>query len=218
MFRPLIAGLLATFLSACAAISVKPPVTDESHALWQQRLEELDSLVNWSIRGRIAVYVKDEVYNLGLGWTRQGEQSRLKLEATLGQGMILLEKKPASVKLTTAENVVYSGSNAQQILYQATGLVIPVEGLQTWIKALPHPSTSYLPDIDALGRANQIRQDGWIINYLEYSQTGLPLAGDHALPRRLYMKHDKLALKIVIDQWQNQSIEPSPELFPVFPD
>lgn len=218
MLRILLVGLSAALLSACASLNQPPlPVTDESHELWQQRQQGLALLDAWSIRGRVAIFVEEKVYNLGLGWNRHGDESTLKLEASLGQGVIQLQKSNTQVELTTSEGDLFEGSNAEQVLYQSSGLVIPVEGLETWIKGIPHQSTRYLPDIDGLGHAITIQQDGWKINYFDYEVA--PISDiNWPLPRKIYMKRENLALKIVIDQWQNQADTTTSDLFPQFPD
>lgn len=217
MFRSFFLCLLALVISAC--VTPQSPdlaITDESHEQWQLIQQQLDSLDHWAIRGRVAIFVQDEVHNVGLNWQRSAGISTLKLEAPFNQGAILLEKGIDGVKLTTAEGEQYTGRNSQQLLHQVTGLVIPVDGLQTWIKGIPHQSSTYLPEIDASGRAIKLQQDGWTINYLEYEQVSWPLQNNPELPRKLYMKHDGLALKIVIDQWQNQIAPSTSDLFPEF--
>lgn len=217
MPRLFLPGLLAVIVSAC--VTPKPLneiITDESHEQWQSRQQQLQPLDQWSIRGRAAIFVQEEVHNVGLSWERNGNISSLKLEAPLHQGIILLEKNAESVKLTTTEGEQYTGRHSQQLLYQTTGLVIPVDGLETWIKGIPHQGSSYLPDIDAQGLATNIQQDGWSINYLEYERVTWDQQNNPTLPRRLYMKHDGLALKIVIDQWQNQAAPSTLDIFPQF--
>lgn len=219
MTRSIALCLLGMALAGCASLPPPPAQpSEENQALFEDRITRLTPLNEWSIRGRVAVYVDEDVYNLGLSWRREGDISSLKFEASLGQGLVRLEKTPSSVELTTAEGERRQGQNAEQILYQTTGLTIPVEGLETWIKGIPHTATSYQPVIDANGRAQSLLQDGWYINYLDYEDPDPAQAQIPPLPRKLYMKHDRLALKIVIDQWQNPEIVNDSGLFPTFPN
>lgn len=218
MWRLIILTVLVTLSSACVTLLDTAPVTDESHEQWSFRQQQLASVTDWSIRGRVVLFVDDGVYNLGLSWTRNRDLSLIKLEAPLGQGMIRLEQTRSSVILTTSEGNTFIGRNAQQVLQQSTGWSIPIEGLQSWIKGINHPRSNYLPDIDSLGRAKSLLQDDWQINYLQYETVQLNQYGNPVLPRKIYMKRQDLALKIVIDQWQPLD-PPSPsELFPAFPE
>jgi outer membrane lipoprotein LolB len=215
MLRLALFSLLGLLLTAC--VTPSGPVNKHSHKAWQQRLQQLEELEQWQIRGRVAVFVDNEVYNLGLSWQRDGADSNMNFEASLGQGFIQLNKNSNGVELETSEGTHYEGSNAQQVIYRATGLTIPVEGLQSWTKGIPHTHSTFEHEIDADGRAAHIVQDGWFINYLDYEAVQLPTFGEIDLPRKLYMKHDRLALKVVIDQWRNQGAPADAELFPDFP-
>lgn len=216
MPRLILLGLAGLLLAACA--TPRQPVDEQSEQRWQQRVQQLAALDDWQLRGRVAVFVDDEVYNLGLRWLRQGSASSLSFEASLGQGLIELEKTEAGVELNTSEGQSFSGSNAQAVIQQATGLVVPVRGLESWIKGVPHPRRPPEYAIDSQGRATHIVQDAWFINYLDYTEVDLPGLGATELPRRLYMKHDDIALKLVIDQWLSEEAAPAdPGLFPDFP-
>lgn len=209
-------ALILIALSACATQRSASIVTDASHELWQQRQQQLSTIDHWNLRGRVALYIQGDVHNLGLSWNRNQSHSTLKLEAPLSQGMVSLESTPSLATLTTSEGDIYTGKNAQQVLLQATGWSIPVEGLTSWITGINHSTTDYSPDIDASGRALSITQDNWRINYLNYAPTKLEAFKNSELPQKIYMKHDNLALKIVIDQWQNPTAPAPSDIFPVF--
>ena len=216
MIRIFFLAAAIAVLNACAS-HPKPAVTDESHELWQQRQQQFAAINRWDIRGRVALYINDEVHNLGLSWSRKSTHSILKLEAPLSQGMVKLETTDTGVTLTTVEGDSYSGDNAEEKLRHVTGWSIPVQGLTSWIKGINHNSSDYSPDIDASGRALSILQDDWRINYLNYGETQLAAYNYPELPQKIYMKHANLALKIIIDQWQNPDIVPDTNLFPSFP-
>ena len=209
--------IVAALLAACAT-QPPAPITDESHENWQTNLARLDTFNQWAIRGRVALFTDDDVYNLGLDWQRNADQHQLTLEASLGQGVIQVQKKPGQGTLKTPEGETYTGANARQLLAQVTGLDIPVEGLETWIRGIPHDQSSFLPDIDAAGRASSLAQDGWRINYLEYQPVEAEGVSPLMLPKKLYLKQQKVALKIVIDQWLAAAEQPASPLFPSFPD
>ena len=216
--RILVVALLAALLPAC--VSDRPsdqPITELSHELWELRQQQLNQLENWALRGRIALFVEDKVYNLGMSWQRQQQHSDITLEAALGQGVLQIQQSPDQVLLTTSEGKQYQGADAEQVLYETTGWSIPIQGLKHWILGIQHPGSSFAPDIDALGRVKSLKQDNWTINYLEYKANNDVLEVAIDLPRRIYMKRYDIALKIVIDQWQDEGSAPEqPDLFPDF--
>ena len=219
MIRLFFLSALFLALNGCVSTAkLSTPVTDESHERWASRQQQLASVQNWHIRGRVALFVDDDVYNLGLNWKLNKNDSTLKLEAALGQGMIQIEKNSDQVTLLTSEDKSYSGQNAAQVLYQATGWSIPVEGLESWIKGINHNNSDYLPDIDSQGRALSLQQDGWKINYLQHKEFQVTELSSYELPRKIYMKRQNIALKIVIDQWQAQQNTVKSDIFPAFKD
>ena len=217
MFRLFVLSALILVLGGCVTTpDTSEPVTDESHELWSQRQQQLSTIHNWEIRGRVALFVDDDVYNLGLDWKLGKNHSTLKLEAPLGQGLIQLDKKDSQVTLVTSEGKNCSGLNAEQVLLQSTGWSIPVEGLESWIKGINHDNSGYLPDIDSSGKALTLLQDNWRINFLQYKESLLANYNNPTLPHKIYMKRQNLALKIVIDQWQAQQNTTTTDLFPSF--
>ncbi len=216
MIRLFLITALILVLNGCATPIV--PVTEQSYQRWNQRQQQLATLNNWDIHGRVALFINDDVYNLGLNWSIHENQSSMKLEAALGQGMINLEQNNAMVSLTTSTGETYYGANAEEVLRQSTGWSIPVEGLKSWIKGINHDQSEYLPEIDGTGRARSLTQDEWKINYLAYESSSPEAQTSLELPKKIYMKRQNLRLKIVIDQWQaQQNITPS-VIFPDFKD
>ncbi len=222
MLRLLLWSLLLSVLGGCATpFQNDLPVTDLSHEQWAHRQHQLEQWNDWHLLGRVALFVKDDVYNLGLNWRRHGQQYTLKLEAALGQGMVQLRARAGLIELQTSEGESFGGQTAEQVLTAATGWALPVEGLLWWIKGINHPNSDYLPDIDTNGRARSLQQDGWRINYLSYQSVETETLGRIDLPQKLYLKRDQLALKIVIDQWQGSPAatvdDPLFEDFPALP-
>ena len=214
----LLLPLLALLLSSCA-IKTEPELTSpQKMQLWQQRQQQMSSFSNWGIRGRVALFVNNDVYNLGLNWTLSDHHSSLKLEAALGQGMVQLEKNGTEVSLMTSEGASYYGQNAEQVLQQSTGWSIPVDGLEYWIKGINHPLSGHTQTLDNAGLASSLTQDHWKINYLDYTRAELEQYDYPLLPHKIYMKRDNIALKIVVDQWQPEQNSSSSDLFPAFPD
>jgi len=208
---PLLLALLLT--GACGRIP--GPVTDQSHRLWQQRQAPLRDFDQWHLRGRVALFIDEEVYNLGLDWIHGRNDNSLTLEAALGQGMVRIRRLDDVYQLSTADGEVRRADSAERLLRQVTGWDIPVEGLEYWVRGLPAPDTPARPDIDTFGRLQILQQDGWWIHYLDYDDPGDALP---VLPRRLYMKRGPVRIKIVIDQWQKAPARPRDNLFPDFPD
>jgi outer membrane lipoprotein LolB len=205
-------------VAACSSMS-KPVVTEESYRNWASHRVQMGSIDSWEIHARAAIFVKQEVYQVGINWRRDIDLFVIVIEAPFGQGVFRIESNLQSngappIKLSMPDGQVYFDDSAEALLIKVLGWSIPVEGLKSWIKGLPLADTDYSFDLQADGRLKSLRQDGWRVNYLEYFDNNNE---DRGLPRKMYLKHPNLALKIVIERWQ--SLEPeakSPVLFPDF--
>jgi len=69
-----------------------------------------------------------------------------------------------------------------------------VSGLVWWCTGLPDPARAFEARHGAAGRLAQLRQDGWVIDYLQY-------AAD-ARPRKLVVAREGLEIRLVADSWQ----------------
>ena len=205
-------------LGACASLP-DTPVTEESYVAWDKYQAQLSDFDSWEIHARSAIFVNDEVYQAGINWQREQNRFILVLEAPLGQGVFRVESNPANgssapVMLTLPDGQKYFNESAEALLLEVLGWSIPVSGLEWWIKGLPLESADYSFDLRGDGRLKSLRQNDWKINYLDYFDRQSPAQG---LPRKMYLKHQDLALKIVIERWhQYESPVDVPVLFPEF--
>ena len=196
-----------------------PPVTEESYASWARHQVLLSKLDSWDVHARAVVFVEHEVYQVGINWQRESDHFDIVIEAPFGRGVFRIESNLQAnaqppVKLSLPDGQVFYGHSAEALLIRAFGWSLPVTGLESWIKGLPLADTDYSFDLQADGRLKTLRQDDWVINYLDYFQRDTTTQG---LPRKMYLKHANLALKIVIERWrQFESEIKSPVLFPDF--
>ena len=205
-------------LVACSSLP-DLPVTDESYAIWAEHQKQLSKLNSWQIHARAAISAEAEVYQIGINWQREIDRFVIVIEAPFGQGVFRIESNPQvngqpPVILSLPDGQVYFGDSVEALLVRVFGWSIPVSGLKSWIKGLPLPDTDYSFDLLGDGRLKTLRQDKWLINYLDYFA---PDTATSSLPRKIYLKHADLALKIVIERWQQFEAETkSPTLFPDF--
>ncbi len=208
--------VLLLLLGGCSSLP-KLPVGEQSHKDWAQYQLQAGRVQQWYIHGRAAIFVADEVHNVGLKWRHSPDEFTITMEAPFGQGVVRLESIPgnALVKLSLPDTNAIYGENAEAILDQRLGWSIPVSELEFWIKGLPSKPETFTRVLNGDGRLRSLQQKDWSITYLDYFAFDHPAQG---LPKKLYLKHDKLALKIVIDSWQKPQIDTDggSELFPGF--
>lgn len=203
-------------LQACST-APRVPLSDSTLQNWRQYQLEAGRINSWNLHGRAAVFVDDDVHNIGLRWRRTGEEFVIVLEAPFGQGVVRLESSRETsypIKLSLSDGRVVYAEDAESALLDAIGIPIPVSGLESWIRGLAMKEMPFSHEINGDGRLKSLAQNDWHINYLDYFERAGSTAG---LPRKMYLKHDRLALKVVIEHWQKPLTEVgNNELFPSF--
>lgn len=215
--------VLVMLIGACSQ-TPELQVTSESEQSWDLRQQQLAGINEWEIHARAAILLKDEnekdkVYPVGISWSRQKDLFSMVIEAPFGQGVIRIESNISTdrsklFKLTLADGNYRLGATPEALLVDLLGWSIPVSGLKSWIKGLPQPDIESSYEIYGSGRLKSLRQNGWLINYLAYFSEEKQA---QQLPKRLYLKHNNLGIKIVIERWEKliSSVEPE-SIFPDF--
>ena len=191
------AWLCVLLLSACAPM---PPVEPLAEGPWAARQRALQGLQYWSLSGRIGVTDGKDAWHASLYWTQRGQDYTINLIGPLGQGRIHIQGDEQGVRVRTADGRVLSAAAPEQLLEQAIGMRIPVEGLRHWVRGLPDPSGPSQLAGDEEGRLVRLEQDGWIIDYARYTQ-----AQALDLPERIRARQGELQVRLVITQWNLQA-------------
>jgi outer membrane lipoprotein LolB len=201
---------------AIAGCSQSGRLADQQRAqeLWAARQQALLDYDSWDVHARAAIKLETAVYNIGIRWQRQAEKSTILLEAPFGQGVFRIESDASGkYRLRLPDGRVFENSSAEALLENMIGWSLPISGLEYWIRGLPRPGSDYSHRLDQGGRARSINQDQWSIGYLDY----FARQEDLQLPRRVKLVSDDVTLKLIIERWQQATIDASPsDLFPAF--
>lgn len=195
-----IALILTFFLTACANFSQTPnfyPDKTIHHYLpWAKRKTQLNNLQDWSAQGNIAIRATNNSgLNASFHWQQIKTDYQLRLFGPLGTQTILLHGTPKQVSLFTHKQV-YQAKDAEQLLAQQLGLRLPVSQLYYWLRGLPAPQSRYTINLDAYNRLLKLRQSGWKIDYLQYTNSGRI-----DIPNRLSLSNAQWKVQILITRW-----------------
>lgn len=191
--------LLVATLSGCASA---PPIainTLQQEQLCQQHLAKIATIGQFSLQGRIAVNTEGKGYSGGLTWAHAAEADKLEMFSPLGGQVADITKNPTEVTLTTSDGKQYSAVNAETLTENTLGWRLPLSGLVNWV--IGRPATSSAPTervLDAQGRIVKLKQDGWDIEYSQYSAVD-----GYDLPSRIALRSAKINLKLVVDKWSS---------------
>jgi len=115
----------------------------------------------------------------------------------LGQGTVRMTGDATGVTLARADGLLDRAPDADALLLRHTGWTLPVAGLRYWVRGRAVPEQPAQWDWADDGLPQQLRQDGWVIQYTEFrEQPGLG-----KLPRRIDLERDGLRARLVIDGW-----------------
>jgi len=190
-------GLLLTLLVAgCAQIPEEPPAQKVSWLIHQQQLE---NLTDWSLSGKLAIITPEERHSLNIYWAQTGNDLHITLTTFLGATVLDIKKTPIGTQIIDNNGERFFGEDSEALIKQLSGLVIPIDVLQQWIKGNPSDASYQLNknnQVESLA-GHDPKNAYWSINYQQYTRVhGL------YLPQKLQLKRLDLRLKFAISEWQ----------------
>jgi outer membrane lipoprotein LolB len=187
--RRLCIGGVALMLAACAT---PPPVLPTAPQALHTRNEP------WSLHGRIALQAGDKSLSGQVQWQHSSIRDEITLASPLGQGVAQLTSNANGVVLSVPGQPERRASDAATLTRQALGVALPLAGLRYWIEGRPDPERTFEQTLNDAGRLAQLKQDGWVIDYLQYRDAPA------WQPRKLSLARDDMNIRLVIDTWLMQ--------------
>lgn len=203
---PLLAALL---LASCAVPPARPPVPDPETA-WRTHRAALESVASFKLQGKLGVRTPKRGGQATLRWQRDNGSQTIDLYGPFSAGHLLLTEDANGAVLTSGKETRHAAS-AEQVLEENTGWKVPFGALRYWALGLPDPAASGVTRLDDHGRLGRLEQHGWVVEYLDYQDSGAL-----ALPARVFLKtrteHPDDALpeegrydvevRLVVKEWQ----------------
>jgi outer membrane lipoprotein LolB len=201
IMKTIIALILTLLLSACSTFfqTTFPPAkkTVNHYLAWTQRKAQLNALTNWQANGNIAIHANKRTgTNAAFSWQQIKTSYQLRLFGPFGSQSILLLGNPKQVTLI-AHNQTTHAQDAEHLLMQQLGLYLPVSQLYYWLRGLPAPQSRYTVNLDAYNRLLKLRQSGWRINYLHYTNSGTL-----DIPKHIELSNGQWQVRILITHWE----------------
>ena len=180
-----VAALLALAVGGCA--SVPSPSRIEPEASFSP---------SWTLQGRIGVQSGEQSLSGQIHWQHRVATDEVLMTSPLGQGVARIVRDADGVALEIPNQPTRRAPDADTLTREALGYVLPLSGLTWWMQARPDPDHLYEATRDPNGRLTQLRQNGWVIDYLEYA-ADMPVR-----PRKLVVSREGLQIRLVTDSWQ----------------
>jgi outer membrane lipoprotein LolB len=189
--------LSAVVLSGCASIE-----TSTTNVEWQTHQQRLASISEYQSNGKLGYISPEQRQSLNFQWQHAPKASHLRMTTFLGQTALNMKITPSGASVETYDGQKLFSPNADTLIYQLTGLTIPVEQLNDWLLGKPTQADGYqLNDTNTLATLNkQMNGQLWQLEYLNYKDVqldGVVLP----LPQKMKLKQDKTSINIVISKW-----------------
>lgn len=163
---------------------------------WEARKDQLQALENFEVRGKLAVDSASQHFSASFIWKQEKEHYALRLFGPMGMGMIKIKGDASSVTLQTSDKTI-ENTDPNRLFKKALGVTLPITELHYWIRSLPSPKSSRKLSFDAYYHLQQLSQDRWDIEYLDYS--GIK---NLDLPITILAKAEAVTIKLSIQQWK----------------
>lgn len=191
--------ILSAILVSCATqqTAPPPPATKETQALWEKNRTRLNAITTWHMNGRIAIVTEKGNWDANVHWQQHVSTYELIFKAPLGQSTMSLEGRANRVVMHTSEGETFVESNPDRLIAKTMDIVIPVTGLQFWIRGIPAPQPApaqYL--LNETGYLYSLQQDGWTISYKRYTDIA-----NLKLPDKIFLENGRFKVKIAVSQW-----------------
>ena len=181
MKRWLSAGLLI-LLAGCQSIPHGPGASPTD-------------LTSWDLHARLGYRAGNDGGSANVDWQQRGEHGELAFSGPLGMGSAHIRWLPGYAELDTGKDVV-TATSSTELAWRLTGLSLPVEALQYWVRGLPWPNAKGDPTFDPSGQLTALNQAGWQLSFDRYGAVdGL------SLPFRIRAHHDDQRFTLIIKDW-----------------
>lgn len=191
-----IALLFSLLLFATGCVQIPQTVENVSWSTHQQALQQL---THWSFSGKLAIITADDRNSLNIHWSQAGDNIHITLTNFLGSTVLEIQKTALGTKIIDQDDKQHFNQNSEMLIKQLSGLVIPIEQLQQWIKGAPAKADYLLNKDNQVASLSEKSSDQslWIVNY-----SGYQAVSGINLPTKLQLKKEKLRLKFAISKWE----------------
>ncbi|MBS0357387.1 MAG: outer membrane lipoprotein LolB [Proteobacteria bacterium] len=190
MRRILAASLLPLILGACAIQSVAPPAAAKA-----PEAPSMAALPRFEIDGRLQVRDGDKTAAVGVEWMHAEEGDEWLFSGPLGQGVARIRSDPGGARMTLADGRRVEAASAAELAERLFDVQAPFAQLPRWVTARL-PGGAEVRELDAAGRPLRVIDQGWTVEYLEYTDDDRA-----ALPRKIDIHRGDTRLRLIIDTW-----------------
>ncbi|MGP1931293.1 MAG: lipoprotein insertase outer membrane protein LolB [Arsenophonus sp. ET-YP4-MAG3] len=193
--------LFIIFLSACKFN--QQLITKKNNLminqLWINHQQQLMKLKKFETRGSFIYFgINNKIYSKFFLQQYTVSNYCLLFTNPLGTTELKLNITPHNIKIVDREGKKYFNNHPTQLIYQLTGMKIPIENLSYWLIGLPVNGASFTLDKNGLLKTIEYKKNGknWHLNYFSYYQSSKP-----KLPSYIELTQGKQRIILKMDSW-----------------
>jgi outer membrane lipoprotein LolB len=186
------------FLNGCAVTPTHPNAVASkktSFAIHEAHLLKVAEIKAFNLKGKIGVQANRQSFSGSMHWQHALETDNIALYSPLGSQVADIKKTPVLVTLTDNQGQAITEKNAEALTEKVLGWQLPLAGLSDWVLGRPKQSTLSDREWDDDGKLIKLTQEGWQIEYTEYTKIDAYL-----LPTKMHLQHGNVKIKLVIQQ------------------
>lgn len=196
--RYLLVSMLVALLASCASITEQ---IKHQPADWNARLEHHNQISEWTIKARLGVQAETEGGSFDVFWQQSADVYDIRLVAPMGQGAVVIKGDRNGVTISLADGRTEFATDADSLFSSMTGLSLPVNGLQDWLRGMPiQDEKIHKPRWNENGQLYKFEQRGWRVEMNRYRQVA-----DYELPHAFYLEREDrpdLSVRLLVREWQ----------------
>lgn len=190
--------LCSLFLSSCVTFSTKNTVTPVGDSLSEKQAQQLNTLKQWSVTGKLGFRLPDEAGSAFLNWEQINDSYSIHLSGPLNIGAVSINGDFDQARIEI-KNETHHTQHPEFLFYDNLGWPLPIRDITWWIKGLPAPDTnngSHLATYDDNGLLKTLEQNQWLVSYVSHTQEG-----SLYLPNKIIAKRDDIKLTFILKRW-----------------
>lgn len=199
MIKPRILLSLSFLLILFGCSSTPEPIVDVE---WQAHQQKLQQIQTYQVIGKIGYISPEQRETLNFQWQKSPNKSQLRLTNFLGQTVLSLSMDAKGANVETYDDQKFNAANGQILIYQLTGLDIPIDDLQDWVLGLPTKADYFkLNENNTLASLDKTSgRQNWHVDYTRYKEFSWQ-NGNIPLPDRMQLTQQQTSIKLVISKW-----------------
>lgn len=189
-------AVMVLILAGCSAATVRDDSPARREALYESRLERIETLGAWKLEGRLAVSNSSDGGSGSFRWQTEGLRTRMSFHGALGRGAWQLQAGSTGAELELADGGRYRAGTVGELVEQHLGWEVPVDALAWWVRGLAAPGETVTRTLDEQGRVSTLQQRDWLVEYGRYREVdGIEMPG------KITARQGERMVKLAVRNW-----------------